>query len=129
MATIVVKNTETFNGLVLVNGSNEIVLSPSQQITLWNYISKRLYVDGIGWTACDSLELTPEQIESIVNTIGGQAKTKDNVRNWLKHPYKIDGFGWFVERIVLERDGNFAYIAMQDHISETAQFRKAINKR
>lgn len=94
-----------------------------EQLTLQNIINGRAYFKQGGWGTF-TFELSENQMEQIVDLIGGHTKTKRNVK-WSLQNQKPQH--WGLDRIVYnQRSAAFTYIAGQDYPSELREIRKAM---
>lgn len=97
------------------------------QLTAQEIINGRTKTIEQGWTPFDMTdELREECFRMIVNTLGGQTKTKASILNKLRYSKPQH---WGLSRTVLEKhEGRpfFSYIAGQDCTYEKNEIRKVL---
>jgi len=97
------------------------------EITLDNYISRRIHVEGEGWKAMpESMQLSEGEREDLAQLLGGRHKTRALIKDKLMHLGAFKSF-WLFSRLYKDNDGRgWQYCCGQEWNSEMAMLRKAI---
>jgi hypothetical protein len=99
------------------------------QLSAQQLINRRAFING-EWSDFEvSDELSDEITEKILEVLGGQSRTRINMRYTLR---RATPQHWGLARIFIEKYGDssirFSYCAGQDYPAELQQIRKFLNK-
>jgi len=111
------------------NSFEELLKDATGQINAQEIINRRAYIGGV-WQSFEVTEdFISEFIESVVSILGGQNRTKSDMRFNLR---RTASQHWGLSRIILSKYGEsparWSYCAGQDYPSEIATIRKYLAK-